>query len=101
MCAPGMGGFGARQIAGSRPGRGLVEAYWGSRLGTACRVRHRRPGGWRLLPLDGTEQGRGEKREGEREGLGFKLNFLKIPKSNMKNFEYKSCREFKNLQPLF
>jgi hypothetical protein len=54
-------GMGAnrRQQARSVAGR----ARWGSRLGVACRGRHRRPGGRRPLPLDGTKQGRGEKRE--------------------------------------
>jgi hypothetical protein len=43
-------------------------------------------GGLRLLPLDGTEH------EREREGLGFKLNFLKILN---RNFENESCRDLK------
>jgi hypothetical protein len=63
----------ARQIAGSRADRWLVGACWESCFGTAFQGRHRWPGGRRLLPFDGTEQGRGEKREGEREGSGFKL----------------------------
>jgi hypothetical protein len=49
-------------------------------------------------------QNRGEERrerEGERKGLGFKLNFLKILSRKLKNFEHKSCREFENLQLLF
>jgi hypothetical protein len=71
-------GYGAGQIADSRPGRWQVGACCGSRLGAACRGRHRQPGGQWPLPLDGTEQGRGEKREGGREGPEFKLNFLKI-----------------------
>jgi hypothetical protein len=58
----GKGGIGG-QITGSRPGRWLVRTRWGSHLGTACRGRHRQPGGWRSLPLDGIEQGRGERRE--------------------------------------
>jgi hypothetical protein len=98
VCTLGMGGFGVRQIAGSRPDRWLVRARWGSHLGTACRGRHHRPGGQRPLPLYVTEQGRGEKREGEREELGFKLNFLKISNRNLKNSKHKSCREFENLQ---
>jgi hypothetical protein len=53
-------GYGAGQIAGSRPDQWLVGACWGSRLGSACWGRHRRPGGRRPLPLGGTEQGRGE-----------------------------------------
>jgi hypothetical protein len=35
---------------------------------------------------------------GERKGLGFILNFLKILNRNLKNFEHRSCREFENLQ---
>jgi hypothetical protein len=38
---------------------------------------------------------------GGREEPGFRLNFLKVLKRNLKNFEHKSCREFKNLQLLF
>jgi hypothetical protein len=56
-------GYGAQQIAGSRPGQWLVEAHWRSHLGAACQGRHQWPGGRRPLPLDGTEQGREEKRE--------------------------------------
>jgi hypothetical protein len=67
----------------------------------ACWGRHHRPGGLRPLLLDGTGQGRGEKREGEREGPKFKLNFLKISNRNLKNFKHKSYREFENLQLLF
>jgi hypothetical protein len=73
----------------------------GSRPLARIAGRHRQPGGQRPLPLDGTEQGRGEKREGEREESGFKLNFYKILSRNLKNFKYKSCREFENLQLLF
>jgi hypothetical protein len=50
------------------------------------------------------EQSRGRerrKREGERKGLGFKLNFLKLSNRNLKNFEHESCRKFENLQQLF
>jgi hypothetical protein len=57
--------------------------------------RHRRPGGRRPLPLDGTEQGRA------REGPGFKLNFLKILNRNLKNFKLESCKEFENLRLSF
>jgi hypothetical protein len=94
-------GYETGQIAGSRPDRWLVGAHWGSRLGAACWGRHRQPRIRWPLPLDGTEQERGEKREGEREGSGFKLNFLKIPSRNLKNFEHKSCRKFENVQLLF
>jgi hypothetical protein len=51
--------------------------------------------------LDWTEQGRGGKTEGEREGLGFKLNFIKISNRKLKNFENESCREFENIQLFF
>jgi hypothetical protein len=40
-------------------------------------------------------------REREREGIGFKLNFLKILHRNLKNFKHENCREFENLQLLF
>jgi hypothetical protein len=63
--------------------------------------RHRRLGSRRPLPLDGTEHGRGEKREGGREGPEFKLNFCKISNRNLKNSKHESCREFENLQLLF
>jgi hypothetical protein len=65
----------------------------------ARRRRDAPPRGGASLPV-GANQGRGEKREGEREGPGFKLNFLKILHRNMKNFKYESCREFENLQLL-
>jgi hypothetical protein len=45
----------ARSVAG--------RAHWGSRLGTACWGRHRRPGGRRPLPLEGREEER-ERRAG-------------------------------------
>jgi hypothetical protein len=42
--------------------------------------RHRRPGGRRPLPFDGTNRGGRERREreGDRNGSGFKLNFSKF-----------------------
>jgi hypothetical protein len=43
----------------------------------------------------------GERREGEREGPGFKLNFLKISNRDLKNFKQESCKEYENLQLLF
>jgi hypothetical protein len=89
-------GYGAEQITGSKPGCWLVGARWGSHLGAACRGRHRRPGGRRLLPLDGGELGRGEKREGEREGPGFKLNFHKIPSRNLKTLNMRVVGNLKS-----
>jgi hypothetical protein len=63
---------------------------------------HYQPGGRRPLPLDRTEQGRGEKRAREREKRPeFKLNFLTISNRNLKNYKQESCREFENLQLLF
>jgi hypothetical protein len=52
-------------------------------------------------PSAGQNKGGESEERGEREGPGFKLNFLKISNRNMKNFKYKSCREFENLQLLF
>jgi hypothetical protein len=40
----------------------------------------------------GQNKGGERKERGEREGLGFKLNFLKILNKNMKNFKHESCR---------
>jgi hypothetical protein len=54
-----------------------------------------------LCRLEQSRGGERRQREGERKGLGFKLNFLKISNQNLKNFEHKSCREFENLQLLF
>jgi hypothetical protein len=47
------------------------------------------------------KRGKRREREGERKGLEFQLNFLKISNRNLKNFEHASCREFENLQLLF
>jgi hypothetical protein len=91
-----------RRPLGARVGHGWMRGR-GGRFGSgpigALSFSEARRG--RHLPLDGTEHGRGEKREGVREGSGFKLNFLKISNRNLKNFEHESSREFENLQLLF
>jgi hypothetical protein len=44
-------GYGAWQIAGSRPGRWPIMARWGSRLGAAHRRRDALPRGGASLPV--------------------------------------------------
>jgi hypothetical protein len=74
-CASGMGGFGVQQIAGSRPGRWLVRARWGSRLGVAHQRRDALPHGGASLQA-GVEQRRGEKAKGGREKMtGIQIKF--------------------------
>jgi hypothetical protein len=69
---------GQERVIWPRAGRGLSRRCALARLAG----KHRRLGGRQPLPLDGIEQGRGEKREGgrerERKGSGFKLIFFKI-----------------------
>jgi hypothetical protein len=71
---------GARELAGQDMERGKLPAAgpvggWSGPVGglsAACQGRHHQPSGRRPLPLDGAEQGRGEKREGGREEPRFK-----------------------------
>jgi hypothetical protein len=66
-------GYRAGQIAGSRPGRRLVGARLGSRLGAACRGRHRRPGG-RAPRRDRIGEGREERGRERRSGTQVKFS---------------------------
>jgi hypothetical protein len=59
--ASGMGGFGAWQIAGSKPSRWPIAACCGSCLGAARRRRDALPRGGASLPARAW-QGRGEER---------------------------------------
>jgi hypothetical protein len=63
-----MGGFGAGE--GDLDASGPSAVLWRQVAG-----RHRRPGGRRPLPFNGTEQGRGEKREGGREKKARQIKF--------------------------
>jgi hypothetical protein len=96
-CASGMGGFGAGMAIWSQVDWGLLGTilWCGSPAGIVDQV----AGG--CCPLMGqNREGERREREGERKGLGFKLNFLKISNRNLKNFEHESCRKFENLQLL-
>jgi hypothetical protein len=100
VCELAGAGYGAWQIAGSRPDRWLVGPVGGRALarlagaGMPCRV------AVILCRPESSRGGERREREEERKGPGIKLNFLKISNRNLKNFEHESFREF-HLQLLF
>jgi hypothetical protein len=81
---------------------GLVGAYRGAVLSRSSPAQGC-PAAWWCFSAGRSRAGEGERREREGEGTGpeFKFNFLQILNRNLKIFEHKSYKEFKNLQLLF